>query len=167
MSIRNWRRQAQQVIMSCMPKIITANKKAKFDYEVIETYEAGVVLTGPEVKSIKLGHISIKDSFATIKAGEIFLTNSYVSPYQQASNVNQEPNRSRKLLLKKSEIQKLVGKMQAERLTLIPTAVLLERGMVKVELALGKGRKQFDKREAIKKREQKREIEKSIKERGR
>lgn len=151
--------------MSAMTKIIVTNKRAAFDYEIIEKFEAGIVLTGPEVKSVKQGHISIKEAFATFKNGEIYLTNAHITPYKQAANIIQEPTRSRKLLLKKSEIDSLIGRTQSQGLTLVPTTILARRGLIKVEIALGRGRKKFDKREVIRKREQRREIEKETRRR--
>lgn len=145
-------------------KVIATNKKARFDYEILDTYEAGIVLTGPEVKSVKAGQISIKESFATVKGEEVFLTNAHISPYKQASNIEQEPTRSRKLLLKKSEITSLIGKSKTQGLTLIPIKVYLKRGFVKVEIGLGKGKKLHDKREQIKKKDVKREIARDLRE---
>ena len=143
-------------------KVIATNKKARFDYEILEKFEAGIVLTGPEVKSIKLGHISIKEAYATIQNEEVFLTNAHISPYKQAANVEQEPTRSRKLLLKKSEISSLIGKSKTQGLTLIPTKVYLKRGFVKVEIGLGRGKKKHDKREQIKKKDTQREIQREM-----
>lgn len=147
-------------------KVIATNKKARFDYEILETYEAGIALTGPEVKSIKLGHISIKESFATVKSEEVFLTNAHISPYKQAANIDQYPTRPRKLLLKKSEISSLIGKTKTQGLTLIPTKIYLKRGLVKVEVGLGKGKKKHDKRETIKRKDIKREVEREVKEKS-
>ena len=143
-------------------KVIATNKKARFDYEILETFEAGIVLTGPEVKSVKLGHISIKESYATVRSEEVFLTNAHISPYKQAASIEQEPTRSRKLLLKKSEIKSLIGKAQTQGLTLIPIQVYLKRGFVKVEIGLGRGKKKHDKRESIKKKDVKREVEREM-----
>ncbi|MEK7447261.1 MAG: SsrA-binding protein SmpB [Patescibacteria group bacterium] len=145
-------------------KVIATNKKARFDYEILDTYEAGIVLRGPEVKSVKAGQISIKEAFATVRGEEVFLTNAHISPYKQASNIEQEPTRSRKLLLKKSEISSLVGKAKTQGLTLIPTKVYLKRGFVKVEIGLGKGKKKYDKREQLKKKDVKREIARDLRE---
>ncbi len=142
--------------------MIATNKKARFDYEILETFEAGIVLTGPEVKSVKLGHISIKESYATVRSEEVFLTNAHISPYKQAASIEQEPTRSRKLLLKKSEIKSLIGKAQTQGLTLIPIQVYLKRGFVKVEIGLGRGKKKHDKRESIKKKDVKREVEREM-----
>jgi SsrA-binding protein len=145
-------------------KVIATNKKARFDYEMLDTYEAGIVLTGPEVKSVKAGQVSIKEAFATVKSEEVFLTNAHISPYKQAAGIEQEPTRSRKLLLKKSEISSLIGKSKTHGLTLIPTKVYLKRGFVKVEIGLGKGKKLHDKREQIKKKDVKREIARDLRE---
>ncbi len=143
-------------------KVVARNKKARFDYEILETYEAGIVLTGPEVKSVKAGQVSIKEAFATVKGEEVFLTNAHISPYKQAANVEQDPTRSRKLLLKKSEISSLIGKVKTQGLTLIPTQIYLKRGFVKVEVGLGKGKKLHDKREKIKKKDTQREITREL-----
>ncbi len=143
-------------------KVIATNKKARFDYEILETFEAGIVLTGPEVKSVKAGQISIKEAFATVKGEEVFLTNAHISPYKQATNVNQEPTRSRKLLLKKSEISSLIGKSKTQGLTLIPIKVYLKRGFVKVEIGLGRGKKKHDKRETIKRKDIKRDVQREL-----
>lgn len=143
-------------------KVIARNKKARFDYKILETYEAGIVLTGPEVKSVKAGQISIKEAFATVKGEEVFLTNAHIAPYKQAANVEQDPTRSRKLLLKKSEISFLIGKAKTQGLTLIPTQIYLKRGFVKVEIGLGRGKKLYDKREIIKKKDTQREITREL-----
>ena len=143
-------------------KVIATNKKARFDYEILDTFEAGVVLTGPEVKSVKAGQVSIKEAFATVKGEEVFLTNAHISPYKNAVNIEQEPTRSRKLLLKKSEISSLIGKSKTHGLTLIPTKVYLKRGFVKVEIGLGKGKKLHDKRDQIKKKDTQRDIQREL-----
>ena len=144
-------------------KVVSDNRKARFNYEFIETYEAGIELTGPEVKSIKSGHISVTESFATVKNGELWLTNAHISPYKPASTNNSEPTRPRKLFLKKKEIDHLLGKTQAEGFTIVPTKVYLSHGLVKIELALARGRKIHDKREVIKKRDTDREISRELK----
>jgi len=146
-------------------KIITDNKKAHFDYELIEKYEAGIELTGPEVKSIKSGHISIKEAFATIKNNEIWLTNAHVSPYKPASLNNSEPTRPRKLFLSKSEINHLVGAVQTQGLTLIPVKIYLSHGLVKTEIALARGLKKYDKRKVLKNRDINRDIARELKDR--
>lgn len=143
-------------------KVIATNKKAHFDYEITDTFEAGVVLTGPEVKSVKSGNISLKESYAVIKGSEIFLLNAHISPYKFAANDGEDPTRSRKLLLKSAEIKSLIGKTSEKGLTLIPTKVYLKYGLVKVELGLGKGKKKFEKRAKIKERDIGRDIEREM-----
>ena len=139
-----------------MKKVI--NRKARFDYELGEKIEAGIVLSGAEVKSTKEGKISLNESFARIDPnGEVWLINAHIHPYKFADNKNYEPTRSRKLLLKKSEILSLVKKIENKNLTLIPTAVYTSHNRIKIELSLGKGKKKWDKREAIKKRDLNRE----------
>jgi SsrA-binding protein len=136
------------------------NKRAKFDYNISETFEAGLVLFGHEVKSIKTGHISLKGSFVTTrktkmnKPPELYLTNSHIPLYKYASTIeNYNPERPRKLLLKKKEIARLIGKKQEQGLTLVPIKIYTKRSLIKLEFGLGKGKKKVDKREAIKKRE--------------
>ena len=146
-------------------KVISDNKKAHFNYDLIERFEAGVVLTGPEVKSIKAGQVSIKESYATTKDGEIWLINAHVSAYKPAASNNGVPTRSRKLILKRSEIDRLIGKIQTEGFTLIPTKIYLSHGLVKVEIALAKGKKLWDKKETIKKRDIGRDMVRELKDR--
>ena len=145
-------------------KVVCQNKKAYYDYFVEETYEAGIVLKGSEVKSLVLGMANLKDSFARIKDGEIFLMNMHISPYAQADKFTEPPpERTRKLLLHKREIRKLIGKTHEKGLTLIPTKVYFRNGKAKVELALAKGKKLFDKREVLKKKTVEREMAKAVK----
>ncbi|MDD5692862.1 MAG: SsrA-binding protein SmpB [Patescibacteria group bacterium] len=144
-------------------KVVTDNRKARYNYEFLETYEAGIQLTGPEVKSIKSGHISINEAFATVKDEGIWLLNAHVSPYKPASKNNDEPTRSRKLLLNQKEVDHLLGKVQTEGLTLVPTKVYLSHGLVKIEIALARGKKVHDKREIIKKRDIDREMSRELK----
>lgn len=134
------------------------NKKARFNYELGERIEAGMVLTGAEVKSAKEGKVSLNESFARVdEAGEIWLVNAHIHPYQFADNSAYDPTRSRKLLLKRQEILSLQKKMEGRNLTLVPTAMYLKKGKIKLELALGRGKKKWDKREAIKKKQERRE----------
>lgn len=139
------------------------NKKARFNYEILEEFEAGIVLTGAEVKSIRSGHISLKEAFATVRSGEIYLTNAHISAYKPAAGKDYEPTRSRKLLLKSDEITKLIGKSQEQGLTLVPLKVYDKHGNIKVEIGLAKGKKKYDKRETLKQREQERDIKRSLK----
>jgi SsrA-binding protein len=144
-------------------KIITVNRKAGRDYEIIESFEVGMVLTGTEVKSLRGGHMSLKDSYAAVQDGEMFLINAHISPYSHGNLQNHEPVRERKLLLHKSEIKRLTGKTEEKGLTLIPLKVYFLRGRAKVELALARGKKHHDKRDAIKRRDADREIERELK----
>jgi len=144
--------------------ILAINKKATFDYSILEKYEAGLMLSGAEVKSIKNGRISLKESFVTIKGAELYLTNANISRYPFAGNLQSyDPTRSRKLLVKKSEIRSLIGKVRTQGLTLIPLRVYTKKRLVKLEFALGRGKKAFDKRSDIAKRETKRKIERALK----
>ena len=131
-------------------KIISYNRKAKFNYFLIEFYEAGLVLTGSEVKSLRGGKISLAEAYAHDYHGELFLINSNIPTYKESSYNDHDPNRNRKLLLNKREINKLIGKMQREGLTIVPTKMYFKKGKAKIELAVAKGKKQFDKR-AVKK----------------
>jgi SsrA-binding protein len=133
---------------------LAVNKRANFDYFISDKYEAGLVLSGQEVKSIKMGHISLKESFVTVKGSELYLTNAHVTPYKQAGELkNYEPTQPRKLLLKKSEIKHLTGKVRIQGLTLVPIRVYTRKRLIKLEFGLGKGKKKYDKREDIAKRE--------------
>ena len=148
-------------------KILAENRKARFDYEILEKFEAGMVLIGQEVKSIKSGRISIKGSYVVLKGEEPYLIGANVPPYQpKNAPPDYEPERSRKLLLTKSEIKHLIGKTKEKGLTLVPLRVYTKRGKVKLEFGMGKGRKKADKRELIKKREAERELERELKSRG-
>jgi len=145
-------------------KVVCQNKKAYHDYFIEESVEAGIVLVGTEVKSLRLGKANLKDSYATVRGSELFLVNTHISPYKQADKFSQpEPDRTRKLLLHKEEINKLIGKTKEKGYTLIPTKIYFKNGKAKVEIALAKGKKLFDKREAIKKKTVEREMEKAVK----
>ena len=145
-------------------KVVCQNKKAYHDYFIEESVEAGIVLVGTEVKSLRLGQANLKDSYAMVKGEEVFLVNTHISPYKQADRFTQpEPDRTRKLLLHREEINKLIGKTKEKGYTLIPTKIYFKNGKAKVEIALAKGKKLFDKREAIKKKTVEREMEKAVK----
>ncbi len=145
-------------------KIIAKNKKAYYNYEILESYEAGISLVGSEVKSIREGKISLKESYAEIKAGEIFLISCHISPYAAANIFNHDPRRKRKLLLHRREIKRLTGKVVEKGLTLIPTKVLInDRGKVKVEISLAKGKRAYQKRESIRERDRERELRVELK----
>ena len=145
-------------------KIIAKNKKAFFNYEILGSYEAGISLLGSEVKSIREGKISLKESYAEIKGGEVFLVNCHISPYEAANRFNHEPTRERKLLLHRQEIKRLTGKIKEKGLTLIPTKVMInDKGKVKVEVSLARGKRIYQKREAIKEKDREREMRAELK----
>ena len=144
-------------------EVYAENRRARFDYEILETYEAGIELKGFEVKAIKSGRCSIAGSFAVPKGNEIWLLNADIPPYQPANTpVDYDSKRSRRLLLKHEEIKELLGAIKARGLTLVPLRVYNKRGLVKLELALARPKKKYDKRETIRKREVKREIERTL-----
>jgi len=147
-------------------KIVATNKNAYHDYEILETMESGIALTGSEVKSLREGRVSLKESYADFNGSELFLIDCNISPYHAANIFNHEPKRPRKLLLHRRELKRLAGKVQEKGLTLIPTKIYFnERGLVKIELALARGKKTYEKREALKKRDIEREIRAEIKKR--
>jgi SsrA-binding protein len=146
--------------------VVATNRKAYHDYFIEEKFEAGIVLKGTEVKSLRDRRVNLQDSYADVKEGEVFLHHCHISPYSHGNMMNHDPIRTRKLLLHRKEINKLLGKTQQKGLTLIPLRIYFsERGQVKVELGLAKGKKQHDRRESIKAREAGREVERAIKER--
>jgi SsrA-binding protein len=142
-------------------KLITSNRRALHDYEILETVEAGLVLVGPEVKSLREGRANLSDSYAVLRRGEAFLVNAHVSPYDKAGRDNPEPRRERKLLMHRAELRRLGPKLAERGFTLVPLSLYFKAGRAKVELGLARGKKQYDKREALKKREQDREIERA------
>lgn len=142
-------------------KLITSNRRARHDYEILETVEAGIVLVGPEVKSLREGRANLSDSYAVLRRGEAFLVNAHVSPYDKAGRDNPEPRRERKLLMHRAELSRLGPKLAERGFTLVPLSLYFKAGRAKVELGLARGKKQYDKREALKKREQDREIERA------
>ncbi len=145
-------------------KVVAVNKPAYFNYEILETIEAGIALVGSEVKSIREGRVSLKDSFADVKGSEILLFQLHISPYGAANIFNHDPLRVRKLLLHRREIKRLTGKIKERGLTLIPTKILFnDKGLVKLELGLAKGKKLYEKREAIKERDTAREARAALK----
>lgn len=148
-------------------KIIAVNRRARHDYFIDESFEAGMVLVGSEVKSLREGRAALRDSYARISNGEIFLVNTHISPYPAANVFNHEPTRMRKLLLHKKEIDRLTGKVKERGLTLIPLKLYFKEGRAKVELGLARGKRTFDKRESLKKKMMRREVERSMKDRRR
>lgn len=147
-----------------MEKLIAQNKKAYHDYFVEDTYEAGIVLVGCEVKSIRLGAINLRDSFVIIKNGEVFMIGAHISPYKMGSYNNVDPRRNRKLLLNRSEINKLRGKVEQKGYTLVPLKVYFKDALVKVQIGLCKGKELHDKRQAIKEKENDRNLRRVMKE---
>jgi SsrA-binding protein len=141
--------------------VVATNRRARFDYELTETVEAGMVLTGPEVKSLRAGKASLSESFARVRGGEIWLENMHIPPYENAKNQGYDPRRPRKLLLHRREIDRLLGKASEKGLTLVPIKVYFSHGLAKCELGLGRGRKRFEKRQAIAEREHKREMQRA------
>jgi SsrA-binding protein len=143
-------------------KVVASNRKARHEYEVLETVQAGIELKGPEVKSIRAGNVSFQDAHARVERGQIWLYSLHVSPYEQANRFNVDPVRPRRLLLNKQEIRRLATKVEEKGLTLVPLDLHFSRGYVKVTLAVGRGRKLHDKRDALKRREQDREARRAV-----
>ena len=140
-------------------KLVCQNKKARYDYFIDEVMEAGLVLLGPEVKSLREGRASLVDSYARVKKGEVFLYHMHITPYPYAHHLRLDPVRTRKLLLNKREIRRLIGKTVEKGYTLIPTKVYFTKGRAKIEIALAKGKRKYDKRQALKEKELKRDME--------
>ena len=148
-------------------KIISQNKRARHDYFIIETIEAGIELFGTEVKSVRNGKITLNDSYASVDGGEVFIKHMNISPYEQGNIFNKDPLRVRKLLMHKREILRLFGQLKQQGLTLIPLSIYFKGSLVKVQIGLCKGKKLYDKREDIAKRDAKRDIERNLKEQNR
>lgn len=145
-------------------KVLATNRKAYHDYFIEETFEAGMALTGTEIKSVRAGAINLRDSFAQVRDGEMWLQNVHISPYEAGNRFNVDPYRTRKLLLHRKEINRLLGRAQEKGLTIVPLRVYLKKNRAKVEIALVKGKRQYDKREAISKRDADHEIQRAFKE---
>lgn len=148
-------------------KIATENRKARHDYHIHEAFETGMVLTGTEVKSLRAGKANLKDSYASIKEGEVYLYNMHISPYEEGNQFNHEPLRPRKLLMHKSEIVKLFSQTREKGFTLVPLKIYFKHGMAKLELGLASGKKNYDKRQDLAKRDAKREVDRALKDRQR
>jgi len=146
-------------------KVVASNRRARHDYEILDTFEAGLALEGSEVKSIREGKVVLKDSFAHVRDGEVWLVGTYIAPYEFSRGGGHEPERTRKLLLHKREIARINAKLGEQGLTLVPLRIYLKDGRAKVELGLGRGKRTIDKREAIKERDQQREIERALRRR--
>ncbi len=144
-------------------QVVAQNKKARHDYTIVDTVEAGMVLTGTEIKSVRAARINLKDGFAQIKKGEAWLVNVHIAPYEEGNIWNQDPTRTRKLLLRKKQIAQLEGEVKGTGMTLVPLKVYIKDGYAKVLIGLAKGKHDYDKRESIKRREQDRDIKRQIK----
>lgn len=145
-------------------KILSDNRQARFQYEILETFEVGIELKGTEVKSIRAGRVNLRDGFALVRNGEVWLHNVHISPYQSSgSYFNHDPLRTRKLLMHRDEIRKLLGKIEQKGLTLVPLKLYLKRGWVKISLGLGRGKKLHDKRESLKRKQDQREMSRAMK----
>lgn len=144
-------------------KLIAENRKARHDYFFLETFEAGIVLSGPEVKSCRAGRVQLRDAYATVDNGELYLRNAHISPYEQANRMNApDPRTVRKLLVHKHEIQRLIGKTREKGLTLVPTKFYFKNGRIKVEIAVAKGKQLYDKRETLRRKEADREARQAM-----
>ncbi len=143
-------------------QLIAVNRRARHEYEILDTVEAGLVLTGTEIKSLRAGKVQIQEAYARVEDGEVWLYGMHIAPYEQGGRFNVEPTRRRKLLLHRAEINRLVGRVQERGLTLIPLSVYLRNGFAKVELAVARGRKLYDRRQAIAEREARREVERTL-----
>lgn len=146
-------------------KVIAQNKKARHDFFIEDTYEAGIVLTGTEIKSIRAGRVNLRDSYAGIRDGEAYLYNMHISTYEQGNRYNHEPLRTRKLLLHREQIRKLIGLTKQQSYTLVPLRLYLKGGFCKVEIGLAKGKKNYDKRESLKQKDAKRDVDRALRER--
>lgn len=144
-------------------KIISTNRKAFHEYHIFDKFNAGMVLTGTEIKSIRKGAVNLKDSFVKLDDGEVFLYNCHISPYEQGNRYNHEEKRTRKLLLNKKEIDKLIGKIKKDGYAIVPLELYLENGWAKIEIALAKGKKLYDKRDDLAKKAQTRDIDRAVK----
>ena len=143
-------------------RAVATNRRARHDFDISETFEAGIMLNGPEVKSLRMGRASLVDSYARVRDGEVWLEGLHIPPYESADQRDYHPTRPRKLLLHRAEIERLLGKTAERGLTLVPLKVYFTRGLAKVQLGLGKGKREYEKRQRIAEREQRREIERSV-----
>ncbi len=148
-------------------KVVATNRKARHEYHLDDTFEAGLVLVGTEIKSIRAGRVSLQEGYVLFEAGEAWLANVHIAPYEPASRQNHEPKRPRKLLLHRRQIDRLSGRAREKGYTVVPTKLYLKDGRAKVEIALARGKKLYDKRQAIAKRDSKRQVDRAIKERYR
>jgi len=148
-------------------KLVASNRKARFEYEILDTFEAGIALLGPEVKSLRAGNANLTDAYAIVRRGEVFLVNAHIGPYDQAGRANAAPRRERKLLLHRAEIERLTGRVAERGITLVPIELYFKDGRAKIQLGLARGKKTHDKRETIRERESDRELQRALRSRGR
>ena len=148
-------------------KLVATNRKARFEYEILDTFEAGIALLGPEVKSLRAGNANLTDAYAIVRRGEVFLVNAHIGPYDQAGRANAAPRRERKLLLHRAEIERLTGRVAERGFTLVPIELYFKDGRAKIQLGLARGKKTHDKRETIRERESDRELQRALRSRGR
>ena len=148
-------------------RAVATNRKARHDYHILDTFEAGMVLSGSEIKSVRAGRVSLRESYVTMRNGELWLVNCHIAPYDQASRLNHEPRRERKLLMHRRQINRLARDVQEPGYTIVPLRMYLKNNWAKVEIALVRGKRQYDKRQAIAKREADRQIRRTLKERDR
>ena len=148
-------------------KVVATNRKARHDYHILDTYEAGLVLTGSEIKSVRTGSVNLRESYVTVRGDELWLINCHIAPYHQAGLMNHEPRRDRKLLMHRRQIDRLAGDVQEPGYTIVPLRMYLKNNWAKVEIALVRGKRQYDKRQAIAKREADRQIRRTLKEQRR
>ncbi|AIF68152.1 MULTISPECIES: SsrA-binding protein SmpB [Terribacillus] len=146
-------------------RVLAQNKKANFEYAIEETMEAGIVLQGTEIKSIRAGRVNLKDSFARIDRGEVRIINMHISPYEQGNRFNHDPTRTRKLLLHRKQIDKLIGQTQQQGYSLVPIKMYIKDGFAKILLGVGKGKKKYDKREDLKQKQMKRDVDRAMRDR--
>jgi SsrA-binding protein len=152
--------------METKRKVVSTNRKARHDYEILDTFEAGLVLTGSEIKSIRAGKVNLREGFVQPRDGELWLLNTHISTYDQAGMFGHDPLRPRKLLLHRREIDRITSRVQEKGLTIVPTVLYLTRGLAKVEIALARGKKQYDKRSTLRERESQRQIERTLRSRN-
>jgi SsrA-binding protein len=156
-------RMSDNELSDAQTRVVVSNRKARHDYAILESYEAGIALTGTEVKSLRQGQANLQDSYAILKNGEVWLIGMHISPYSHGGISNHDPKRTRKLLLHRSQIRKLIGKVKEQGVTLVPLSVFFKGSYAKIELAVARGKRSFDKREAIAEREAKRQIAQRMK----
>jgi len=148
-------------------KLVASNRRARFDYEILDTLEAGIALIGPEVKSLRAGNANLNDAYAIVRRGEVYLINAHIGPYEQAGRANAAPRRERKLLLHRAEIARFAGRAEERGFTLVPLELYFKQGRAKVQLGLARGKKAHDKRETIRERDSDREMQRALRGRGR